>query len=84
MSSQNYFSYVLIHESPRCFLPSLKSICLSVQKNNRKIEFQDGRHDSHSGFPIGIVLAIFDLQVTSILPTKFKSVGLLFRRRSET
>ena len=37
----------------------IKSIGLSVQKFNT--DFQDGSH----------VLAIFDLQVTKILPTKF-------------
>ena len=30
---------------------------------------QDG---DHLGFPIGTILAIFDLQVTPMLPTKFK------------
>ena len=34
------------------------------------MDFQDG---GHLGFPIKIILAIFDLQVTPMLPTKFKS-----------
>ena len=34
-----------------------------------KIDFQDG---GHLGFPIGIILAIFDLQVTPMLPTKYQ------------
>ena len=33
----------------------------------RKIDFQDG---GHLGFPIGTILAIFDLQVTLMLPSK--------------
>ena len=37
----------------------------------RKIDFQDGHHGGHLGFPIGTILAIFDLQVTLMLPTKF-------------
>ena len=37
-------------------------------KNN----FQDGGHSSHLGFPIGMILAIFNLQVTPMLPTKFR------------
>ena len=42
-----------------------KSTGLSnVQDKKRKIDFQDGCHGSHSGFSIGTVLAIFDLQVT--------------------
>ena len=57
--------------SPRCFLASLESIGLSVQEKQRKIDFQDGGHGSHLGFPIGTILAIFDLQVTLMLPSKF-------------
>ena len=34
----------------------------------RKIDFQDG---GHLGFPIGTILAIFDLQVTLMLPSRF-------------
>ena len=36
-----------------------------------KIDFQDGCHGGHLGFPIGMILAIFDLQVTPMLPSKF-------------
>ena len=36
-----------------------------------KIDFQDGHHDSHLGFPINTILAIFDLQASPMLPTKF-------------
>ena len=36
-----------------------------------KIDFQDGCHGGHLGFPIGTILAIFDLQVTPMLPGKF-------------
>ena len=38
----------------------------------RKIDFQDGGHGGHLGFPIGTILAIFDLQVTLMLPTKYR------------
>ena len=37
-----------------------------------KIDFQDGDHGGHLGFPIGTILATFDLQVTPMLPTKFR------------
>ena len=50
-------------------LPS-ESSGLSVQKK-RKIDFQDGLHSGHLGFPIGTILAIFYLYVTPMLPTKF-------------
>ena len=36
-----------------------------------KIDFQDGCHDGLLGYPIGTILAIFDLQVTPVLPSKF-------------
>ena len=38
----------------------------------RKIDFQDGRHGGYHGLPVGTVLAIFDLQVTPMFPTKFQ------------
>ena len=68
ISYWNDFSYFC--KSPRCFLPSLESIGLSVQKKRLK-DFQNSHHGSHLGFPIGTILAIFDLQVTPMLPTKF-------------
>ena len=38
-------------------------------EKKRKTDFYDG---GHLGFPTGTVLAIFDLQVTPMLPTKFR------------
>ena len=49
----------------------MESKGLSVQEKKRKIDFQDGGHGGHLGFPIGTILAIFDLQVTLMLPSKF-------------
>ena len=43
----------------------------SVQEKKRKLDFQDGCHGGHLGFLIGMIF-IFDLQVTLMLPTKFK------------
>ena len=37
-----------------------------------KNRFQDGGHGSHLGFPIGMTLVIFDLQVTPMLPSTFR------------
>ena len=45
-----------------------ESIGLSVQENKFNIDFQD---DGHLEFRIRKILAIFDLQVTLMLPTKF-------------
>ena len=53
-------------------LPSFDSTGLSVQEKKQKIDFQNGGIGCHLGFPIGIILAIFDLQVTLMLPTKFR------------
>ena len=41
------------------------------QEKKRKIDFQDGRYGGHLGFPIGTILAIFELHVTPMLPSKF-------------
>ena len=65
------FKLFLIYKSPRCFLAGLESIGLWVQEKKRKIDVQDGGHGGHLGFPIGTILAIFDLQVTPMLPSKF-------------
>ena len=65
------FWLVLLYKSPRCFLASLEAIGLSVQEKKGKIGFQDGVHGGHLGFPIGTILAIFYLQYTPMLPSKF-------------
>ena len=65
-------SFFLIYKSPRCFLPSFESIGLSVQEKKQKLDFQDSCHGGHLRFPTGMILAIFDLQVTLMLPTKFR------------
>ena len=70
ISSLNNFSYFFIYKSSWYCLPSFESIGISVQKKF-KIHFQYGNRGGHLGFPIGLILAIFDLQVTPILPTKF-------------
>ena len=48
------------------------------------IDFQDGHHGRHLGFPMRKILAIFDLQVNPMLHTKFRVNRLFqFRRRSK-
>ena len=66
----------LIYRSSRCFLPSFKSIGISVQDKKRKIDFQDGDHGGHLGFSIGSILTIFYLLLTAMLPTKFQVIGI--------
>ena len=41
---------VLMYKSPQCYIPSFKSIGLSVQEKKHKIYFQDGGHGGHLGF----------------------------------
>ena len=46
--------------------------------------FQDGCHGGHLGFPIGMILAIFDLQVTPMLPSflaSLESIGLSVQKK---
>ena len=61
-----------MYKSSPCFLASLESNGLSAQEKKQKIDFQDGSHGGHLGFPIGTILAIFDLQDTPMLPTKYR------------
>ena len=56
--SEQFYLY-LIYKSAWCFIPSFKSIGLSVQEKKRKIDFQDGHHGGYLGFWIGMILAIF-------------------------
>ena len=66
------------------FLASLESNGLSVQEKKQKIDFQDGCHGSHLGFPIGTILAIFDLQVNPNASYHvWSQLAFGFRRRSE-
>ena len=48
---------------------SFESIGRSVQENKFNIDFQNGHH---LGFPIRMILATFDIKVTSILPMQFQ------------
>ena len=53
----------------RYFLPSFEPTGISVQEKKFKIDFQDG---SHLAFLIETILAIFDLQVARVFPSKFR------------
>ena len=65
------FQLFFIYKSPWCFLLSLESVGFWVKEKKWKIGFQDGCHGGHLGFPTSMILAIFDLDVTLMLPTKF-------------
>ena len=51
---------------------NFESIALSVQEKKFKTDFQDGRYSRNLEFPIATIWAIFDLQVTPMLPAKFR------------
>ena len=65
------FAIFALQVIPMLLLPSFEPTDLLGQEKKRNI---DG---SHLGFPIRMILAIFDLQVTQMLPTKFR-VNWLF------
>ena len=54
------------------FLPSFESTGFFNLGEEAKMDFQDGLKGSHLGFPIGTILAIFNLQIITMLPTKFR------------
>ena len=59
-----------LYRSPD-YQSSFQSVGLLLQEKKFNIGFQHGGHGGHLGFPIGKILATFDLQITLILPTKF-------------
>ena len=65
------FLLFFIDKLPWNFPPNFKSVGLSVQEKYQ-IHFQDGSCGSHVGFPMGMILVIFYLQITSLLPTCIK------------
>ena len=42
---------------------------LGLGEEAKKKDFQDGRHGRHPGFPIDMILAYVDLQVTPMFTT---------------
>ena len=46
--------------------------------------FKHGGNGDHLGFPIRTILAVFDVQVTPMLPTNFKSISLLVQEKKRT
>ena len=69
------FYLFLICKLPRYFLPSFESFGLLIQEKKRKIDFQDGGHGSHLGFPIGTILDILIYKLPQYVIASFESVG---------
>ena len=63
MFNRKELRFFFINKLHRYFLPSLESTGLSVQEKKRKTETQGCGYDGHLGFPIGKIVAIFDLLV---------------------
>ena len=61
-----------LYRSPE-YQTSFVSIGLLVQEEQFKIHFQDDSCEGHLGFLIGMILTIFDLQVTLKPPTPSRS-----------
>ena len=66
------FELVLIIKSPWYFLSSFELIVFLMQENNFIIDFYDGCRCGHFWISSQNDLSYFDLQVTPILPTKFR------------
>ena len=82
ISNWNHFSYFLIYKLPGYFLPSFKSISLSVEKKF-KIDLQGGSCGSHLGFLIRTILAIFDFKQPQYRLSCFKSIRLLVQEKKD-
>ena len=70
ISDRNDFSYFLSISHPNDSY-HVWSIGFWVQQKKRKIDFQDSWISDRHDFPIGMILTVFDLQVTPMLPSKF-------------
>ena len=51
-----------------------------LRRKKIEIDFQDGRRVIHLGFPVVIILSIFDVQVTLMLPTSQLAFQLIGQR----
>ena len=71
ISDQNDFSYIC--STSHLMLPTKFRVkWLLGLGEEAKIDFLDSRHGGHLRFTIGMILAMFDLQVTQMHPTKFR------------
>ena len=70
ISNQNDFSQFQSISHPDASYQVSSQLAFGFRRSKKK-DFQDGHHGGHLGFPIDIILAIFNLQVTLMLPTKY-------------
>ena len=57
----------------RYFIPSFEPVGFLVQEEFY-IDFQDGGHGDHLGFPIGTILTVFNLLIVPMPKLCFKSI----------
>ena len=68
-----WFYLLLIYKSPDTSCQVLSQWAFLLWRRiSKQINFQDGNCGRHLVFPIRMILAIFDLQVTLMLSTKFR------------
>ena len=70
ISNRNDFSQFQSISHPDASYEVSSQLAFGFRRRSEK-KFQDGHHGGHLGFPISIILATFDLQVTLMCPTKF-------------
>ena len=71
ISNRNDFSQFQSIIHPDASYQVSSQLAFGFRRRSEKIDFQDGHHGGHLGFPISMILATFDLQVTLMLPTMF-------------
>ena len=69
ISNRNDFSQFQSISHPDASYQVSSQLAFGFRKEAKK--FQDGHHGGQLGFPIGMIIATFDLQVTPMLPSKF-------------
>ena len=75
------FGYFWSISHPDTFYQVSSQLTFRFTRRSEKKDFQDGSHGAHFGFPIRTIFTIFDLYVTLMLPTVFKSNGLLVQEK---
>ena len=67
----NDFKYFCSTKHPNASYQVSSHLAFRFRRRS-ELDFQDSRHVGHLGFPIGTILAISDLQVILMLPTKIQ------------
>ena len=71
ISNRNDFSHFWSISHPNASYQISSQLAFGFRRRSEKQDFQDGHYGGYLRFPISMILAIFDLQVTLIIPTKF-------------